>query len=284
MATRIPLGDATLFGVTDGVEPTAVSDVYIRMPASLEPYRRYLDGEDRIPFNFASFVIQADGQTLLVDTGWGPGVPYLGQPHGGMLLDELNEVGISPGDIDVVAFTHLHVDHVGWNLTRGGDPKPVFPNARYAVPELDWNFFRDGLSHDQTPERGGDTSFVDQLKPLQDMGLIDFFSYDKPLFPGVTAVHTPGHTPGHTSFAVERAGTRAYIYGDVSITPIDAFDETVINNFDEDPAVALETRRVVIAELERDGILVAAAHFPRPGIGRFVRTAEGGGWQAETLE
>jgi glyoxylase-like metal-dependent hydrolase (beta-lactamase superfamily II) len=285
MATRITVGDITLVGATDGVESTPFGLVYTNAPADAgERFRAYLDEAGNIPFNFASFAVEAGGQTLLIDTGWGPKVPYLGEPHGGMLIDELKDVGIAVEDVAVVAFTHLHVDHVGWNLTREGSPAPVFPRARYLVPAADWDFFAAGLTHDALPERGGDRSFDDQVRPLRQMGLLDFISYDRPLFPGVTAVHTPGHTPGHTSFVVQAGEDIAYILGDVAISPADAIDDGLVNQFDEDTDVARETRRRVIPQLERDGTLVAAAHFPRPGIGRFQLSEAGRLWVPAVLE
>ena len=77
------------------------------------------------------------GKTVMVDTGMGPG------PHAdrgnvrGDLLNAIRAQGASPEDIDIVAHTHLHGDHVGWNIDHSGDsPKPYFPNARYLVPRL----------------------------------------------------------------------------------------------------------------------------------------------------
>jgi glyoxylase-like metal-dependent hydrolase (beta-lactamase superfamily II) len=50
----------------------------------------------------------------------------------GHLIEELQSVGVRPEDIDTVFFTHLHPDHVGWNLTQGGgDARATFPQARY---------------------------------------------------------------------------------------------------------------------------------------------------------
>ena len=37
------------------------------------------------------------------------------------LLTDLKELGVDPGEIDVVINTHLHSDHCGWNTIRMGD-------------------------------------------------------------------------------------------------------------------------------------------------------------------
>ena len=40
--------------------------------------------------------------------------------------------------IDAVLLTHLHVDHVGWDMLDGA---PFFPNARYVAHRADFEFF-----------------------------------------------------------------------------------------------------------------------------------------------
>ena len=97
--------------------------------------------------------VRSQGQTILVDTGMGPGPhPQLGNRTGN-LYEELRPVlipadrsantNVSPSDeVDIVVHTHLHGDHVGWNLRySGGMPAPNFRCARYLVPKLDWEHF-----------------------------------------------------------------------------------------------------------------------------------------------
>jgi glyoxylase-like metal-dependent hydrolase (beta-lactamase superfamily II) len=45
-----------------------------------------------------------------------PGATWIGTP--GRLPTELAAVGVEPNEIDLVVLTHLHLDHVGWNLAR----------------------------------------------------------------------------------------------------------------------------------------------------------------------
>ena len=42
----------------------------------------------------------------------------------------------------LVVLTHLHLDHIGWNLAWDGErPRPLFPRARYLVQRADWELF-----------------------------------------------------------------------------------------------------------------------------------------------
>lgn len=52
-----------------------------------------------------------------------------------------------------------------------------------------------------------------------------------------------------------------------------------MNRFDWDAAMAATTRRAVLERLEREGARVAASHFPRPGLGQFVRMNGRYTWQ-----
>ena len=84
-----------------------------------------------------------------MDTGLGSKATNPGAVHmfagdvDGQLLVELQAAGVRPEDVDTVFFTHLHPDHVGWNLSQGGaNPRPTFPRARYVVPQTDWDTFK----------------------------------------------------------------------------------------------------------------------------------------------
>lgn len=85
-----------------------------------------------------AFAVRSSGKTVLVDTGIGPGpIAMLGGLQG-RLVDDMASKGVKPEDVDIVVHTHLHFDHVGWNLRDG---RPTFPNAMYYAPAADLAFF-----------------------------------------------------------------------------------------------------------------------------------------------
>jgi glyoxylase-like metal-dependent hydrolase (beta-lactamase superfamily II) len=258
MPMTVTIGSATIVALSDTEQAYSARDVYLNVDdAALEPYRPLLDAEGKVLLNFGCYVIRADGRTVLVDTGWGPGMQ-------GQLMNDLAAAGIAPESVDIVTFTHLHGDHIGWNLvTEGGQPRPRFPRARYLVPEGDWKHY--------TAQPDPSVLFKEQMLPLADLGVMDLISGDHALTPSITSVSTPGHTPGHLSFAVLSGGERGFVLGDVLISLVDTDQPDWSSHFDTDPDLARRTRHTTLERLEGDGSLVAASHLPKPGLGRIVR-------------
>ena len=68
------------------------------------------------------YAIQSQGQTVLCDTGIGPGpIKFLGGIRG-RLLDDMRDKGIPLEDVDTVVFTHLHGDTPDGTCRRTGRP------------------------------------------------------------------------------------------------------------------------------------------------------------------
>jgi glyoxylase-like metal-dependent hydrolase (beta-lactamase superfamily II) len=211
------------------------------------------------------YAMRSGGKTVLVDTGIGTGM-------NGRLLDDMSEKGVSPQSVDVVVFTHVHPDHVGWNVTA--DNAPTFSNARYLVPQDDWDYFTEAGVAAQNPHMEA------SVLPLQDRGVLDLFSGEKAITEELTTYPTPGHTPGHTSIMVSSAGERAMITGDVAHHPAQVDRTEWCSGFDGNPALAVETRNKVLDRLEADGLVAAICHFPDPGFGKLVRLEGKRVWQA----
>ena len=127
----------------------------------------------------------------------------------GDLLNQLRAQGVSPQDVDIVAHTHLHADHVGWNIDHSGAaPKPYFPNARYLVPRLDWEHFTQPRHLAVAPQ------VRDSVLPLEALGLMDLVDEGYRITDEITTLDTPGHTPGHQVILISSQGERAMIVGD----------------------------------------------------------------------
>jgi len=206
--------------------------------------------------NASVYALRSGGRTLIVDAGIGPGM-------GGKLADELRQKGIDPAQVDIVVFTHLHIDHVGWAVRDG---KPFFPRARHIVPRADWEYFR-------APERAADNAHVVAMETIEKAGMVELVEGERALTDEVTLLPTPGHTPGHQSLVVASGGERAYIVGDVVHHPAQLQETAWCPAFDDDKAAATASRRKLLERIEAERSLFAACHFPAPGFGRIAVVA-----------
>lgn len=202
----------------------------------------------RVPLPVRAFLVQGPAGCLLIDAGagraWHKGLGQLGAA--------LAEAGTGPQEVDVVALTHTHIDHLSGLVDDDGGL--AFPNAqRVLVATEELMAFR----------------AVARMIPVLPR-LIPLEQGDGPL-PGVVAVNAPGHSPGHMAFLVEG---RLLIWGDLVHHPVQFARPEVTWKFDEDEAQARATRAVLFRRALAEGWLVAGAHLPHPGIGRLEREAE----------
>ena len=259
------------------VQVTAVCDVTANFPAPLErafplveaaawaPWRRRhpgaFSGTDRWRLRDWCFVVRAGDRAVLVDTGVGgpgaPGASWIGTP--GRLPEELAAAGVEPDEIDLVVLTHLHLDHIGWNLAWDGDrARPLFPGARYLVQRADWELFATYGDEDDRE------AFVRCVAPLQALGVAELLEGDRTLDAELSLLHTPGHTPGSQSLLVRSGEEAALLWGDVANHPAQVGEPEWGPGSDVQPEVARGTRRRLLDQLESEGMWLAPAHFPEP--------------------
>ena len=266
---RINVGDAELVSLQDSwavVPPTGFFTT--TQPADWDAYSDLLDDDGNITLNLGSWLIISQGRTILVDSGIG-GRPVEIMPlkQTPALPDVLRESGVAPDEIDIVAFTHLHFDHTGWNTTDvDGAPQPLFANARHIVQQAEWDFW---TSTDELKQGAG---YDNVLAPVLDAGLIDFVEGEHILTSEVVTVPTPGHTPGHVSFAVNSGGESAYVIGDAAHHMVQLTETDWCPSADVDPATSTASRRALFDRIERENALILSGHFKFPGIGRAART------------
>ena len=116
----------------------------------------------------------------------------------------LNNVGLSPKDIKIVIFTHLHWDHC-FNLDDLSEATFVIQRSemKYAVSPLplDKKVYEVEIPGVQPP----------WMKVFGNIRLIDG---DQEIEPGIRVLHLPGHTPGSQGVVVETLDGPWVIAGD----------------------------------------------------------------------
>ena len=256
---RIKIGDIDIVSLPDVNGGYAQSFVFPETPASAwEPYRglypHTFKGDD-LQLAVDTFAVVGAGRTILVDTGIGRVGPFA-ETAG--LLDALRSEGLDAARIDTVIHTHLHGDHIGWNMVGG---KQTFANARHVAQQLDYDHF----------SAADDAMFKAQIQPIFDAGRLELVSGETSYAPHITLIPTPGHTPGHQSIVVTSRGESAIITGDIAHHPAQCEETSWRDFFDMDAAAACASRAQLMQRLETDGTLAALCHFPAPGFGRVER-------------
>ena len=274
----IRVGNAEIISVSDGYIHFQPSDFFPSVDAAeWERCADQLTDGGLIRLNVGSFAVRVGGRVSLVDTGLGEGDHPFDNSEWGLLAADMAAKGIGPDEIDDVIITHLHRDHVGWNIVeREGEPSPYFPNARYHVPKADWDIFT---------RRAGMSAFAyirEQVTPLMDMGLLDLIDGEgeSAISDSVSALPTPGHTPGHVSVLIRSAGESAVVLGDAAHIPVQAHHTDWSPRADTNPNLSRQTRAALFDRMERERSLVVSGHFPTPGFGRLARVAGRRLWRA----
>ena len=195
---------------------------------------------------------------------------YLG-PEAGKLMANIVAAGVDPDDIDTVLLTHMHPDHSA-GLTDMSTGKANFRNAELVVHESEPRHWFDDGAMARGTEREQKLMFQqarEQCAPYSDRTRT--FT-DGEVFPGVTAVPSPGHTPGHTGFMIESAGETLLIWGDtVHMPEVQVPRPEVTMIVDVEPAQAEASRRRIFDMAASDRLLVTGMHLHFPGFGHVAR-------------
>ena len=272
----VRIGDAEIISVTDGHIHFTPSDFFPSVDSGeWAAHSDQLTADGLIRMNVGSFVIRVGDDVALVDTGLGEGDHPFDNSEWGLLASDMAGKGISPDEVNTVIITHLHRDHVGWNMIeKDGARTPFFPNAGYYIPKADWDVFT---------RRAGMRMFSyinEQVTPLMELGALEFVEGEQPITDNLTALPTPGHTPGHTSVLVSSAGESAVVLGDAAHIPVQAHHTDWSPRADTNPELSRQHRAELFDRMEKDHSLVVSGHFPVPGFGRLARVEGRRYWQA----
>ncbi|MCH8282004.1 MAG: MBL fold metallo-hydrolase [Chloroflexi bacterium] len=276
-SAKINIGNVEITSLSDGALEFDLCNFFPEIPSeSWSGYEQYLTPERHVRFNLACFLVRSEGRTILVDTGLGAKPADAPETPWGELLNSFRDNGVRPDEIDMVVMTHLHRDHVGWNLqSQDGKYTPTFPRARYYFSAKDWE-----ASHDPQFQAERFTNAPECVWPLEELGLMELMDGEYTLTSELTTLPTPGHTPGHMSIMISSQGQRGLILGDVLHNVVQVHEIDWVSRADMDPEQTRATRRSLVERLEREGTTVAAIHLPAPGFGKILISEGRRYWQA----
>jgi glyoxylase-like metal-dependent hydrolase (beta-lactamase superfamily II) len=169
------------------------------------------DERHRIPLSCRCLLVRDGERHLLFEAGIGAFFdPKLKDRYGvvedrHVLLDSLAAIGLTPEQIDVVVFSHLHFDHAGGALSTFRPDAPLelaFPRATFVVGKDAWE-------RAQKPHPRDRASFVPRLQELlAESGRLELVSGERArsLGDGFRFHVSNGHTPGLLLSEVDMPG------------------------------------------------------------------------------
>jgi glyoxylase-like metal-dependent hydrolase (beta-lactamase superfamily II) len=230
------------------------------------------DHANRVFIALNCLLVRGEGKTILLDAGIGNKLNekqrgYYGLDSSVSLLKSLEAEGVAPSDVDIVAASHLHLDHAGWLTMRGDDGKlrPTFPNAEVYIQKTEWEFAHNGNELTSGSYMRDDFDLFADTAVIVD-GKCDISS-------GIRLEMTGAHTPGHQLMKVASGG-------DMLLCPADILPTTWqlrltwVSGFDLDPAAVVDVKKKLMAEAAENGWIVFLDHEPGDCFGRLERVSD----------
>jgi len=287
---RFRHGEFSCTVVTDGI--LEMGPAYVNFPTAGREevdallYENYL-GDVRLNENL--LVVDTGNELVLFDSGVGVD-PALGRgffgPKTGQAIPNLRSAGISPADIDIVAITHTHPDHV-WGLVDANGVL-LYPNATIVVSAEDFDYWTDLSKVDDAPNEHMKDHFRGAHKnliPYMELGRIRFVADGEEIVPGITAIATPGHSPGHLIYSIESAGETIICWGDLCHHYVLLLQHPEWGfQFDYEQPAATAQRWRIYDMVDSNRYSVFAYHFPFPGVGHLKKDGAGYAWLPTELD
>lgn len=263
-AYRRRLGDYEVTALSDGFVDLSYA---VWMSITPEEYDSSLAGRFIPKFRngITSHLVNTGSKLFLFDSG----AAGLFGPNSFHFPENLANAGFHPQDIDEVLVTHAHPDHVGGLLKDG---RPVLPNARIRINEIELDFWTNATEQAKAP--AWMRSWWDAVGAVVKAydGRIETFKAGAALGDGMTTIAFPGHTPGQTGYLIENAGDRLLIWGDVAVsTAIQFAHPRASMIFDIDADIGHQSRLRGFDLAAHDRLLVAGTHLPFPTFGYVAK-------------
>lgn len=208
------------------------------------------DEQNYIPLIASPILVKAGTSHFLIETGLGNKLSDKQKQIFRVreqwdIPAELNRLGLSREDIDMVILTHFDFDHAGGLImqTESGTLEPTFPNAKIVLQKREW--------HDVlTPnKRSINTYWPINYAALKESSNIQLVDGTEEVAPGVRVIHTGGHNQGHQIIRLESNGVVAYHLADLLPTHAH-FNPLWIMAYDNYPLDAIAQKE----EWENQGI------------------------------
>lgn len=274
---RFKLGNFEITTINDGA--IAIPKVYpiFGKNQKIEDVQAFLKKNhlpvDKMSISFTPVIVNTGRQVVMFDSGYGEERRAKGA---GKATAALASAGFTPDQIDIIVITHAHPDHVSGLMENG---KAVYPNARYVVGDVEYNFWSPKALLESSNK-----NMVRRAKAVHNnlVPLAEKATFIKPgadVVTGITSVKAFGHTPGHLCFHIESAGKRFLIFADTTNHYVASLAKPDWHcAFDMDAEAAVIARKNILDMIAADKIASAGYHMPFPAVGFVEKQGSGYRW------
>jgi glyoxylase-like metal-dependent hydrolase (beta-lactamase superfamily II) len=273
---KYKVGDIEVFSLIDGMRDVSLRDGMVKN-VGVDQIRAALRSagfaDNQAPSRFMVMALRLRDQLVLVDSGTG-GHPIYGAGVG-RLFESMAAAGLDPKAVKTILISHFHGDHI-FGLMNNETNAQVFPDAEIVVPaaELKW-WTRPGVeSIDLGPTRTGLAQRIQTTMAIWKN--VRPFEGEPELLPGVHAVQVPGHSPGMVAHLITSGREQFLISADVvNLSPHIAVNPEWQLAIDQDPQMAVETRKRIFDRAVADQLTISGTHWLMPNVGKFAKDGNG---------
>lgn len=271
--TPIECPSAGAFGFTsllDGRESWDEAALRAFFPDDSGPLREAVEASGERGLSYQVLLARGPGGASLVDSGNG----WVDPARPGALAQALAERGVEPSDIDRIAITHFHSDHVGGLVGSSGEA--AFPRAELHSSQAEWDFWTAYCGRREAePWRRALQDAIDKGY----RGRIFLHGSEAEIAPGIRLRPAPGHTRGHAIVEFGGSGGERLLHsGDLFHLSAQFRFPDRRTQYDQDPAGARESRLGLAREAAESGCLVFLNHAAFPGFGHVRAEGEAFRW------
>ncbi len=279
-----------LFSVEGNTQRLDGGSMYGNCPRALWERWSPPDELHRIALACRSLLVREQGgRCVLLETGIGSFFSPKYRERFGVqertyvLWRSLEDLGLGPGDIDVIVLSHLHFDHAGgllhpWDPDHP-EPRLAFPGARFVVGREAWTRARNPHPRDKA-------SFIPGLcELLESSGRLELVSTERSVTLGESYSfrYSNGHTPGLTLTRVESPhGPITFMADLIPGTPWVHLPITM--GYDRYPELLIDEKQAMLDQVIAEDGWAFFTHDPDTAAAKISKDEHGRYRAVDTLE
>lgn len=276
-ARTVQVGGWRVTALRDGVFALDGGAMFGVVPRTIWEKMTPVNSDHTIPLSTTPFLLEKGNWKVVVEPGIGrrwndkqKAMFHIDHSGGHELIESLRAAGVAPEQVTHCLMTHCHWDHLG--AVCGLDGKPVFPKAAHWTPEIE-------LASALNPDHLRRASYRrEDVQPLVDAGLVQTFSGEKEVLPGLKMVEVGGHSDGVALVILQDGGETACFWADVLPTANHAHLPFIMA-YDMNAAKSWDVRNEWIPRSAREGWWCLLYHDPATPIGKIVHDGKKYGFQ-----